>query len=383
MSDVTLYLHIGATKTGSTALQRFLEQNFSRLLTQFGVLYPNFHDRELHSPMRPGFNYWQGHHFENEAASTDLDLFNRCIEHCKRNSIHTIVISHEALLVNWHERVGRLAGKLDAGIKIICYVRRQDHHLESAWKQWGHKFVRSSDLMGSLENTKWGGWRATDWHRLLAPWAANFGRQNIIVRPYEKQQMPGGILPDFLNTINVAWPELPTLDDSVNVNAGFSRDVLELLSLNSGFYQDLHDQRLHNMLNQLLDDRFKKKPFETYGILSPRDRIALLTKYEPSNQSLAREYLGRPDGRLFYEPWPGQDDPWEPYEGLTAEKLAPIFTDMIYKLYVEYSTFRSIRKRTGWLFKLERSLRSGPRLAGLRAWLRRLRGNRSEDGGPE
>lgn len=233
--------------------------------------------------------------------------------------------------------MGRLAGKLDANIKVICYVRRQDHHLESAWKQWGHKFVSSSQILDSLDkqNEQWGGWRQTDWHRLLKPWAQNFGMENIIVRPYEKEQMPEGVLPDFLKTINVNWPEKPALRNDVNVNSGFSRDVLEFLSLNRDFYENLSDQRLHNMMNRVLDESYKKKPFESYGILSPKERLEILKKYELSNQLVARDYLKRADGRLFYEPLPNLDDAWEPYEGLTVERLVPIITKIMYKLYAQ------------------------------------------------
>lgn len=381
MKDVTLYLHIGATKTGTTALQRFFEQNFSRLLNEFGVLYPNFHDKDIVSPMRNGHNYWQGHYFENSDGSTDVDVFNHCIGYCRKNSLNSIVIIHEALLVNWHERMKLLVGKLDANIKIICYVRRQDHHLESAWKQWGHKFVPSSQLLVSLDKQekKWGGWRQTDWYKLLDPWAQAFGVKNIIVRPYEKEQMPDGIFPDFLKTIDIVWPEKPVLRDDVNVNSGMSRDVLEFLSLNRDFYTDHSDQRLYNMLNKLLDDSDKKKPFESYGILSPLERLEVLNKYEPSNQMVAKTYLKREDGRLFYEHWPSPDDAWEPYEGLTVERLVPIITKMIYKLHVQQNIINSRQKliaspAQGGAILLQH-LRSGSLMALLRKLYNRILGN--------
>ncbi len=335
MGEITLYFHIGATKTGTTALQRFLEKNFSRLMNEFGVFYPNFHDTNIFTSMRAGYNYWQGHYFENTDGSEDIKVFANCIKYCKQNSLTSIVILHEALLVNWHERLGRLAGKLDANIKIICYVRRQDHHLESAWKQWGHRFVSSTQIMESVNThaEQWGGWRSTDWGKLLEPWVNNFGKENIIVRPYEKQQMPDGILTDFLQTIQISWPEKPEVGNDVSINSGFSRDVLEFLYLNRDLYEDIPNQSLHNMMNAVLGSSYQKKPFVSYGILSPRERLEILKKYEFSNQSVARNYLKRDDGILFYEPWPDPDDFWEPYKGLTVESLVPIITKVMYNLY--------------------------------------------------
>jgi hypothetical protein len=120
------------------------------------------------------------------------------------------------------------------------------------------------------------------------------------------------------------------------------------------------------MLNQLLDDDVRKKPFETYGILSPEDRIKLLNRYEESNQKLAREYLNRSDGRLFNEPWPNANDAWVPYEGLNVARLTPIITKMIYKLYARQNAIyqqqtalyrtSNTKKIKRWLSSLKKNI---------------------------
>lgn len=358
MSDLTLYLHIGAAKTGTTALQRFLAQNSGRLMREFGVLYPNLNDIMVHGPMREGGIFWQGRYFERTDGSDDLELFGKYIRYCKRKSLKALVISHEALLVNWHERIGRLAGKLDADIKIICYVRRQDYYLESAWKQWGHKFVASSELVDSLTShaTKWGGWRLTDWHELLEPWARNFGAENIIVRPYEKRQMVDGVLPDFLRTINVTWPEKPVLSNDVDANLGLSRDALEFLSLlsrNEEFQKTKLHEGLYGMVYDILDNSYRKDPFESYEILSPRERIEILNEYESSNRMVAKTYLKREDGRLFYEPWPSPDAHWQRYEGLDLDRATPIIANLMLKLHEKYKELsicaKIYRRFSAWM----------------------------------
>lgn len=330
MSTVTLYLHIGSGKTGTTAVQRFLAQSFSELL-ELGVLHPNLDEQDISTPTSP--DYWQGRYFENSNKFGDLELFNRCIEYCQKNSLHSIVISDEAFLVNWRERIGALAGKLDANVKIICYLRRQDHYLESIWKQWGYNFFSADELLDSMDRPEWGAWGVFDWYKTIEPWANNFGKENIIIRPYEKEQLPEGILPDFLNTIGVVWPEKPTVTSGLAVNVGFSRDVLEFLYLNRNLQGSAKDAKIYKMLNSILDDNFRKSIFDVYGVLSPKDRIKLLEKYETSNQMVAKEYLHRQDGRLFYEPWPDSHDEWKQYEGLNTETLTPILTQIIYTLY--------------------------------------------------
>lgn len=249
------------------------------------------------------------------------------------------MISHEALLNNWADRMGELFRELDVNVKIICYVRRQDHHLESAWKQLGHRLCSASEMVH--HKSGWGRWRWTNWYERIAPWTDYFGKENIIIRPYEKEQLPKGIFSDFLDILNIDWKGEIKLEREADMNSGFSRDVMEVLSLNKDFYKIYPDQRLYNMFSQLLKSEYGKEPFESYNLLSPSQRIELLKEYEPSNQKLAREYLNREDGRLFYEPWPKEDDPWVPYEGLSIEKLVPIMTKMIYELYSRQQALES------------------------------------------
>lgn len=331
MPPITLYLHIGSGKTGTTAIQRFFKQNFSKLL-ELGVLYPNFDDEDVFVPMKSEL-YRHGRYFKHSDGSDDLKLFNRCIQYCKENSLHSIVISNEAMFIDYRERIMKLAGKLDADVKIICYVRRQDHYLESIWKQWGYRFFSADELLETIDRKEWQGWKTFDWYTALEPWATNFGKENIIVRPYEKEQLPDGVLPDFLNTIGILWPEKPEVNPLSTVNLGFSRDVLEFLYLNRELNLDPTDFRVYNLVNSTLDNHFRKKAFEPYEILSPKDRIELLKKYEAANQRVAREYLGREDGRLFYEPWSTLDKDWHPYPGLRLETLIPILTGILYFLF--------------------------------------------------
>lgn len=329
--NITIYLHVGATKTGSTALQRFFEQRALILRQDHRLLYPNFYDENIDSLMKEGVNYAHGRYFESSNGSTDIEVFQKCVKYCKDNSLRGIIISHEGLLNNFHERIGLLSQMLSVQFKIICYVRRQDHHLESAWKQVGYRFCSANELLHHKKG--WGGWRQTNWYKQLEPWAKTFGKENVVVRPYEKEQLQDDIYSDFLSIIDVQWVGKPTLIREVNPNSGLSRDVMEFLYLNRDFHSGPGDQRLYSMLVSLLSSEYKKMPFESYNILSPSERIELLQEYEESNQKVAREYLGRNDGRLFYEPWPNVNDPWIPYDGLTIERLTPIITSILYSLF--------------------------------------------------
>jgi hypothetical protein len=71
-------------------------------------------------------------------------------------------------------------------------------------------------------------------------------------------------------------------------------------------------------------------------LLSPQQRRDIISPFEESNAKVAREYLGRSDGRLFYAPLPDLQEPWKPYEGLTMEKIVPIFIQMIFNINKRY-----------------------------------------------
>lgn len=54
--------------------------------------------------------------------------------------------------------------------------------------------------------------------------------------------------------------------------------------------------------------------------------MKLLDKYDEGNQRIAKEFLDRKNGNLFLDTPPAIDDPWQPYNGLTKEIAASIFS---------------------------------------------------------
>jgi hypothetical protein len=87
--------------------------------------------------------------------------------------------------------------------------------------------------------------------------------------------------------------------------------------------------------------------WEPFSLLSPRERLDIVKFFDESNQKVAREYLGREDGKLFYEPWPDPNEPWEPYEGLTVEKIVPIFSLMLFNLDKKYQQQMNEKRSSG------------------------------------
>jgi hypothetical protein len=336
--EKTLYIHIGAHKTGTTAIQQFLSGNRKKLL-QNGCLYPG-NQRAHHDLVRELRTLTIGEIGKNKNCAT-----RRYFDEIDRSRENKIIISSEAF-ENSGIFIDKLKELIDGRfkIKIICYVRRQDEKIESEYNQYVRSPKRRYNKpIADFIKTKLGsiaedfsipeetGKRSpySDYSSILLPWSKAFGRDNIIVRCYEEEQLPQGIFHDFLDTVGL------TLDDryripQTRINERLQWDLIEIIRLCNISFRD--DLRFHQFLVKHLTQINTGYQGKREHLLSPQQRRDIISRYEDSNAQVAREYLGRPDGRLFYTPLPDPSESWEPYKGLTAERIVPVFTQMLFNI---------------------------------------------------
>jgi hypothetical protein len=166
-----------------------------------------------------------------------------------------------------------------------------------------------------------------DYGGLLKKWEKAFGTRNIVVRVFEKEQMPNGLLADFVEAVGLQWrPDFYVNDSMTSGNAGFPDDlVVALRALNQiPMKRDMY-QRLVATLAGLAQELGKDKRIGDYSLISPADRRSLVERYAEGNQRIARELLGREDGILFKEPLPDDAGNWREHEGPDAELQSKIF----------------------------------------------------------
>lgn len=323
-----LYIHIGGHKTGTSAIQTFLSLNRNLLKTK-GVLYPG--KRLAHHDLAREFR-------------------NASLEHIRRENPKPLGYLHEITRGGYPKSILSSEGfegpKIavntlrdvipdDYEVKIIFYVRRQDERLESGYNQHvkglrirDTKKFSSGMAFTRLHNKDGKGIPAfLDYYRVLSPWRETFGKENIIVRCYEKEQMPDGIFKDFCTVIGLDLePEYKIPDGRVNPSLDWN--TIEIIRLCNEQFSD--DRRFHRWLIRALNKINKADPSRKQYLLSPQQRRDLIERCAESNEKVAREYLGREDGVLFYAPLPEPDEPWQPYGGLTVENFVPIFTQLCY-----------------------------------------------------
>ena len=310
----TIYLHIGTSKTGTSALQYFLLKNRD-VLSSKGINYPG-HSLDINQFSSSGNAKWIYYSLKRN----DISHIRKYIGDIANTTHSSVLLSSELLGELLEEYIVKLKEILtDFNNKVIIYLRRQDYWLMSAYQQQ----VKTQSVTSNIDDWFTGEHkRGRYWYKQVRRWARLFGKENLIVRPYEVQQFVGGnIFSDFLNIFGLDLQdgfEVP----QKRVNVAYRTDALEIMRLLNMLPQTNYSNLY--LLLQRYSDHFGKEGDWPYTLFSPAKRHEIVKLYDQANQAIAKEYLGRSDGQLFYDPLPGPDEPWKPYPGLSDETFLQI-----------------------------------------------------------
>lgn len=304
----TVYIHVGTPKTGTSAIQVFCSKN-RKLLKEKGVCYPNLgFDFPGISSNRNGHclnayifdeNHKRLRDQEREVADQALEKLTGMLD-----NFPVFVLSDEQIWNNKDITTERLLhykeklAEAGADMKIIVYLRRQDLLIQSYWAQQVKEYMNTcfSDYIVSKKAKYF----KLDYDKRLEEMAAAVGRENIIVRVYEKQQYYGGnIISDFLHLFDLEMTDEFKQSDHV-VNASLEGACLEakrLLNANPRFTTKLNF--VVPMLTTIQQEKVGEGGYSTGRYFSEEKHQAFLEKYREGNEKVARDYLGREDGVLF------------------------------------------------------------------------------------
>jgi hypothetical protein len=206
-----IFIHIGSPKTATSTLQAVLSKNHDVLLKQ-GVLYPEMlrHGDAHHllacdliekhrNKSMPDF--WYGPKARGEAWSSllaEIDTLG--------DKIKTVVLSSELFFAQTHDPIPLMTDirrlLCDHDIYIITYLRRQDQLYSSFYnqdvkgaRQWtlsAYEFYNTHQMFQK------------NYIEILDNWSAVFGKEKIIIRPFDSSQLTNGdIVDDFCSVIGV------------------------------------------------------------------------------------------------------------------------------------------------------------------------------------
>lgn len=322
MSLPALTIHIGAPKTGSTWIQRFLFDNRVALLRDQGILYPDVNLRgyghhDLAFLVGGGYPAWA------IPQPRSLDELQADLARVVAGHGGDIILSSENFyLYPDPVRLRGILGATGAGsgrtVRILVYIRRQDDAHES----WYNQTVKAQGETHTLEQCIERNAGLWDYQAQLARWSAAFGRESLCVRPYDPASYMGGDLrSDFLHHAGIRDSALVAPPEEVNWS--LNRDLLAFQRMiNCLPLTPVHKRRWHRQLMELSRQSAGSGRFDEAPLLPAPLRAEILRRYQVSNAAVAVEYLG---GRgPFAAPASGTDRGELATTGLTLRKVMHI-----------------------------------------------------------
>ncbi len=323
--DRKLTIHIGSPKTGSTAIQNFCAAN-EDCLRKRGICYPRhkrFHAVDNHlyfSHLVVDFAPPTG---QKPLPANRHKTEKKIVSYLKRvireaESCAEILLSGEEMFYARDVSVLKVLHDMFSSISIVAYLRRQDQFIQSYYLQYFKRGKVSAKLQDHeyLKNDFW-----LDYYGRVAEWAEIFGREKIVVRPFEKEQFYGSnLFADFLkNTFELELTDEFTVPERKKSNVRVDNDVYEAVRLVNSLGLPHRDIRW--MLKRLQEfPSVSSSHHDLHRLLSPQECLDVINKFDPQNRLLAREYLGKEGGAFFLAPLPDPAVEWSPSSGLSTEK---------------------------------------------------------------
>lgn len=311
----TLLLHIGTAKTGTTAIQEFLRLNQDKLQEQ-GWYYPDLYSDYYGEPEK--LEKTTGAHMPNGMVLYYMTgakhrLYRGAVwKHIYRYlRDYNTIVSCESMFDNLDgiTLYERLAGykKKYGNIKVVVYLRRQDLWIESAWNQAVEGNYFWDDIRSFIKSYPRGS-QSPDYLMKIREIERAVGKENLIIRIYEKGQFAGDradAISDFAEVLNGLGCGIGMKDAVIpeRLNPRLTDEALSYALIFSAEYHKYADDSNEYVqeLYKLVNDITLENGGIIGGYLTKEERIGILARYRDGNETLAREYLFRNDGRLFHD----------------------------------------------------------------------------------
>lgn len=306
----TIYLCIGTMKTGTTSIQSYLKRNQTQLNKQ-GYCYPDIPTENRNAHNRNGhflvFTSKKENLKEREIEEVKTRETGKKILEEKAKEYENIILSEELI---WHHARKfpgfweNLKGYCDSKgflLKIVVYLRRQDELVESLWNQNIKSEKRWSIPFSDYIDQGVYKYFPLYYYRKLKSIEKYVGKENMIVRAFEKGQFKdGNLISDFLDCVGLQkTEEFQELSQQKNIRLNDTFLEIRRKINDSEAYQEFEDDFLRVPLSRANikynEATSKKRMFDEVA------QKKFMATYEQTNAKVAREYLGRKDGRLFYE----------------------------------------------------------------------------------
>jgi hypothetical protein len=297
---VTIILHIGYPKTGTTSLQWFLHTHRETIREQ-GFYYPLTGQAPDHAHHGLAFALGARERFR-QADNEPALLFQTLASEIDGCGAETVVLSSEVFLANLErlktspEFTGILEGRT---LRVICFVRRQATFLESLYRQfiWDPNIRFAGNPREFIDAYPMAG----DYHGPLSIWNEWAGAGTISTAVYEQAQRDRGCIVKFCELAGLDVSRLPAADFDVRRNiAVASSATTEMMRTVNGCADLSADQRQDFTRRAVAFAQATSQLPLPRALFTPDDIAYIEARYLESNRKLAEEFVHQPlDGMWF------------------------------------------------------------------------------------
>jgi hypothetical protein len=333
-----LILHIGSTKTGSSAIQDFLWTNRDAL-EPHGVIYPDVGiagsaHHLLAAAIHP--SAWRMH-AADFAGKDRLACFDEFIKQVReaaaKSSANRIFLSSEYWWGRFFDptffpRMKTFSESFD--VHLLCYVRPQDEWLESTYVQT----VKSGEgrtfrewLLASLDQAG----AFCQYDVILRQWEQVIPPERIHVRPYESAEGTTDSVAEVVDFL-----QIPKQHSLVSLTAKSNpspvprdTEIIRLINRST-----LSPAKKEKARRNLLRNSKKKDPHTRFHYLSADETIELFKRYQRGNDAVAQKYSKSHTPPLFKRPLP-QPGEWASWREPTIDECMPSIIKLISELVPE------------------------------------------------
>ena len=333
MAKPNIYLHIGTIKTGTTSLQNFFHLNRATLQQTHRIYYPSTPGLKNHTNLPIYAGYKNIRDIKQRKKLLDADNLKAFQQSFKEKFLKEITPQirkgNHILLSNEHlsgrvqevaeiERLLDLFKGFEAQFKVIIYLRRQDKMMLSTYSTWVKNGGKWRVNPTAYTNKRY------DYVALLDMWASQVGKENMIVRPFEKSRFKNGDLyADFCQLL-----QIPTISDwqipeqATQLNASLDQEQLQFLSAFNKYVPVMVEDKKNDLRGNIVQ-YLEESASRTKIDLSYEEKVKIGDYFKKDNAQIVRTYMADQEVPLF-DPIPQEEPEEQTATTLTKERAIQI-----------------------------------------------------------
>ncbi|EHC0757871.1 hypothetical protein JT588_000893 [Campylobacter coli] len=296
---MTIYVHIGTVKTGTTTIQKFLYLNRKQLL-KHGFHHPQIFDQRDYWLIVPALK-----NLKNNLNSKILQ--NKVIDFCKdivadkKNIISSEALSHRLISLEDIYFFYQFLHKMGfSKIYIVIYFRDILDvlcGLHNTQLKIGYQTALALQTVDLNQEGK----SICNYRQTIENWGEVFGRENLIVRLFDKDEFyQGDLLKDFIHSIGLEWDDEFIIPPKQNE----SLDLLGIELLRKinrrlfPFFENGDKNPIRGDLRLFCEKHFTSKDFHL-KFQPPKEVVqSYIDYFEESNEWVRKEFFPHKE-RLF------------------------------------------------------------------------------------